>query len=142
MDARSVMTAPHGGPHGCQVGDDGSAGQVLQQDPGGDPGDILVGVLHGVPGCGGDNVVVGDVGAVALPEHALNEDLDGVGDPVEVLDDPLGLQLAEAVDCDVALQLAEAVDCDVALCGGEGLGARSDFCHERILLSLPYTRML
>ena len=113
----------HGGPHAGQVRDDGSAGQVLQQDPGGDPRDVLVRVLDGVPGCGGDDVVVGDGGSVALPEHALDEDLDGVGDLGEVLDDSFRLQLAEAVYR------------DVALCGGEGLRARSDFCHERVLLS-------
>ena len=121
-ELRVLAHGGHGGPHGCEVRDDGAAGQVLKQDPGGDPGDVLVCVLLRVPGGGGDDVVVGDVDAVALPEHALDEDLDGIGDLVEVLDDPLGLQLAEAVYR------------DVALCGGEGLGARSDFCHERILL--------
>ena len=38
-----------GVPHGCQVGDGSSSGEVLQQDPRGDPGDVAVGVLGWVP---------------------------------------------------------------------------------------------
>ena len=121
-ELRILPHGGHGGPHAGQVRDHGTAGEVLQQDPGGDPRDVLVRVLDGVPGCCGDDIVVCDGGSVALPEHALDEDLDGVGDLGEVLDDSFRLQLAEAVYR------------DVALFGGEGLRARSDFCHERVLL--------
>ena len=38
-----------GVPHGCQVRDRRSSGEVLQQDPCGDPGDVAVGVLFGIP---------------------------------------------------------------------------------------------
>ena len=107
-----------GVPHGCQVGDGGSTGKVLEEDPCGDPRDVAVGVLDCVPGCCGEDILIGDDLAIPLPEHGLDEDLDGIGHLGEVLDDTF------------LLQLPKAVYLDLTLCGLDRLLAFSDFCHE------------
>ena len=74
----------------------GHAGEVLHEDALGGEGDLVRGVARplavalgvGAPGRHGDDVVGRDVRPVLVAQQVLQEDLDGVGQAVDVV--PLG----------------------------------------------------
>ncbi len=81
---RIAAEIPHGVSHGREVHDRGDAGEVLQQDATGRERDLLRGLGRRYPGRDCLDVVRGDVRAVLVPQHVLEQDAQRVGQAVHV----------------------------------------------------------
>ena len=73
VDAASMRLGAQRG----EVGDDGDAGEVLEEDAGGQEGKLSRRERAGRPGGEGADVVLGDDCAVEAAEEVLEEDADG-----------------------------------------------------------------
>ena len=82
--------------HGREVDDAGHPGEVLHDHAGRRELDLVAGLGVRVPGCEPADVVGGDVGAVLGPQQVLEQDLEAVGQRLDV--DPLAGHRVEAED--------------------------------------------
>ena len=126
VDLRGVAAEPRQRvAHGGEVDDAGHAGEVLHEDALGGEGDLVGGVAGalavalgvGAPARDGDDVVGRDVRAVLVAQQVLEEDLDGVGQPVDVV------ALGQRRGLDVEDLVGAVADGQVGP-GAEGVGVR------------------
>ena len=96
-DAGVAAHAGHGGAHGGQVHQQRDAGEVLQDDPRDDEGDLLRALRVGLPVRQGADVVLGDAPVVVVPQHRLQHDADADGQLGDGAD-ALGLQLRQRIE--------------------------------------------
>ena len=126
VDLRGVATQPgQRVAHGGEVDDPGDAGEVLHQHPLRGQGDLMGGITGALPVAlgidppGGHrrDVVGRDVGAVLVAQQVLEDHLDRVGEPVDVV--PLG----ERRRLDVEDLVGAPADGEAGP-GAEGVGVR------------------
>ncbi len=91
----------YGGAHGGQVYEARHSGEVLQEDAGRFEGQFTGRRMLRVPPCQLDDVIGSHLEAVLVPEHGLEENPDGEGQPGDVAHTLL-FQLVEAIDVGLA----------------------------------------
>ena len=124
VDLLGVATERDHGVAECgEVDDDRHAGEVLEDDAGGDEGDLHL-LAGGRPGGEGHDVLVADEEAVVVAEGGLKEDADGEGEFGGVCETEL-VDLGDTEDgCCGAVGEAELV----AGAEGGGVGGHANTC--------------
>ncbi len=105
-----AVEAEHGGAHGGEIDDTGDAGEILEDDASGHEGDFGVAGTFRIVAGDGEDIVVGDDVAIDMAEAGFEEDLDGVGEAVDVGDAAEGVETVDGLGTERGLEGVAGVE--------------------------------